>query len=153
MSRVIILMSRVIIMMSRVTLFGDSAGAASAGHLMLSQEPVGLFHQVFDPRAFLSSFYLHCFNICRQLEPLGLQLPPGPGTHRCTMWHQKKSHFGGFTKIILNLSLFHQEKSEACSRQIAAIVGCTQTDPDQLVDCLRSLSYQLLLGHSWVKVK
>ena len=30
----------------RVTLFGDSAGAASAGHLMLSQEANGLFHQV-----------------------------------------------------------------------------------------------------------
>ena len=33
----------------RVTLFGDSAGAASAGHLMLSQEATGLFHQVFNP--------------------------------------------------------------------------------------------------------
>ena len=30
----------------RVTIFGDSAGAASAGHLMLSQEATGLFHQV-----------------------------------------------------------------------------------------------------------
>ena len=30
----------------RVTIFGDSAGTASAGHLMLSQEATGLFHQV-----------------------------------------------------------------------------------------------------------
>ena len=42
----------------RVTIFGDSAGAASAGHLMLSQEATGLFHQVSLNRSIGIIIYL-----------------------------------------------------------------------------------------------
>ena len=42
----------------RVTIFGDSAGAASAGHLMLSQEATGLFHQVSLNRSIGMIIYL-----------------------------------------------------------------------------------------------
>jgi len=78
---------------TRVTLFGDSAGAASAGHLMLSQEATGLFHQAI----------------------------------------------GASGSAIASWAWDTQDTSEACSRQIAAIVGCTHTDSDQLVDCLRQV--------------
>ena len=87
----------------RVTIFGDSAGAASAGHLMLSQEATGLFHQVSlilsigminylllvwlsltlsfaNIILFLSvDYFLHP---ARQSERLDLPSHHGPGTHR-----------------------------------------------------------------------
>ena len=83
----------------RVTLFGDSAGAASAGHLMLSPEAAGLFHQVG-----------------------GLLLLQA---------------IGASGSAIASWAWESQATSEACSRNIAARVGCSQADPDLLVACLR----------------
>ena len=78
---------------NRVTLFGESAGSASLGHLMLSPEAAGLFSQAI----------------------------------------------GSSGSAIASWAFESQQSSEVSSRNIAARVDCHDTNPDDLVECLRQV--------------